>query len=126
MKNTATLVQSKSFTRGEEHNRCTLCDRGGYDKWTYQYVKVTSGPAKGAIICPDCLKSRNFSERAEGAAQAHEASMEHHKECARLLREQVEWDVPTFEEWETRERAADEAYCKENYPKEWAKKQASA
>lgn len=80
MKNKFEFVDSKSMTRGAEHTRCGLCD-SGYDKWTYQYVKVVEGPADGLVICPECLKKHDFED-----------------------------DVPTYEEWREREKAADKEY----------------
>lgn len=123
MKNRVEFVDSHSFTRGAEHNYCSLCNVG-YDKWTYQYAKVVEGPAEGAVICPECLKAGNFSERAELAAQRYEAKAKLLLHDAGEFRKQVEWDVPTYDEWRKRETAADEAYAKEAYPKEWAEEQA--
>lgn len=112
MKNKVEFVQSHSFTRGAEHNRCELC-AGGYDKWTYQYAKVVSGPLEGAVICPECLKTHDFAERAEKAAEEYEAMAEKCRTNAEVLRTPAEWDAPSFEEWREREDEADAAYVKE-------------
>lgn len=111
--------ESRSFTRGAEHNRCSICD-GGYDKWTYQYVKVTGGTLLGAVVCPDCLKAAEdgtLQARLNEAAEDNLAAVEHHKRMADIFRQAAaeSIDLPTFAEWRKREALADAEYCAAYY-----------
>ena len=114
--NKVEFVRSHSFTCDAEHTRCDLC-AGGYEKWTYQYVKVTSGPLEGAVVCPDCLKAAEagtLSERLKTTAERYAASAQHCQEVAEVLRntDPADLDLPTFAEWREREEAADAEYVK--------------
>ena len=51
----AELVESLAMSRGSSHMYCGFC-REGYDKWTFQYAQVVSGPFEGAVVCPECLQ----------------------------------------------------------------------
>ena len=120
--NKAGFVDAKSKSRGAHHTGCDICGGWGYDKWTHQYVVITSGPLNGVTVCEKCLKARNFQERAEQhAAKVEERIKSEHegiKEYIKALRTQSQCDVPTYEEWRTLETEAEANYGKGTYPDE--------